>query len=175
MLLELVRSLREELTAAGRGPRPRAAMDRDPGWDALAQREAGRLPVREILGKGEFDVAALPAPEAGKTGEILSAAALGVTLADHAVAETGTVVQVSRPWRPRSISLLPPVHLAILPEDRILPDLGELLAARERESPGGGAYFTLITGPSRTADIEKVLTIGVHGPGRLVVAIVDGS
>ena len=68
----------------------------------------------------------------------------------------------------------PPAHLVLVPEDRILPGLEDLLEAAASELAGPAGFLSLITGPSRTADIEKVLTIGVHGPGRLV-AVVVGS
>ena len=104
---------------------------------------------------------------------------LGVTLADFAIAETGTLVETVRAGRPRALSLLPPHHLCIVPRERLLPDLEALF---ENQSLNENAvaspfqnYFTWISGPSRTADIEKQLTIGVHGPGRLTVCFVDGS
>ncbi len=97
---------------------------------------------------------------------------VGVTIADFALAETGSVLQIDRPWRPRAISLLPPVHLVLVPEERILGGFEELFEATAAYLGGPSGSMTLITGPSRTADIEKVLTIGVHGPGRVVAALV---
>jgi L-lactate dehydrogenase complex protein LldG len=75
------------------------------------------------------------------------------------------------PDEARLISLLPPVHLAIVPRERILTGLDELLAllptpVEERSS------MVLITGPSRTADIEQILVRGVHGPGEIHVIVV---
>ena len=74
--------------------------------------------------------------------------------------------------RPSQISLLPPAHLIVLPEELILEDLADLIEAEAEHLAGPSGYMALMTGPSRTADIEKVLTIGVHGPGRLAVALV---
>ena len=109
---------------------------------------------------------------AGGTGEISSdpGRAAGATEADFGIAETGTVVEVSGPGRSRLASLLPEFHLVVLPVSRLRSGLGEVLS--EIESRGiPGAAVTLITGPSRTADIEQVLTIGVHGPARLHVVL----
>lgn len=93
----------------------------------------------------------------------------GITGAAFGLAETGTLVVPSRGGG-RVTSLLPPVHVAILGEDRILPDLDALFARiRTEELP---AAVTLITGPSRTADIEQTLTPGVHGPGTVHVVLV---
>jgi L-lactate dehydrogenase complex protein LldG len=100
----------------------------------------------------------------------------GVTTADYAVADTGTLVLISGGERHRLISLLPPVHLCLLAKNRLLPDLGCLLE-RVREDAHGRAVLphamTLISGPSRTADIEQTLTTGVHGPHRLHVLLYE--
>ena len=158
--------------AAG-GPAPRAAVDRDPAWARLAGRAAGPLAIAGALRAAGLDPVEVPAASDGETRSVLAAAAIGVTVADLAIADTGTVVQLGRPFRPRSVSLLPPAHLVVLPEDRILGSLDDVLAAAAGDLGGPEGYMTLITGPSRTADIEKVLTIGVHGPGRIAVAIVE--
>lgn len=101
---------------------------------------------------------------------------LGITLADLAIAETGTLVETVRPKRPRALSLLPPHHLCIVPRSRLVPDLEAVFdhLGDPTSNDPFQSYFTCISGPSRTADIEKQLTIGVHGPGRLTVFFVDG-
>ena len=106
-----------------------------------------------------------------------SAAAVGISQVDLAIAETGTLVQNATAVEQRLVSMLPSVHVAIVETGAIVPDLS---AALSRFSPrqGEGAdgpppYLSFITGPSRTADIERVLTIGVHGPERLVIVCVD--
>jgi len=97
---------------------------------------------------------------------------LGVTTAQWGVAETGTLVLESDSERHRLVSLLPPVHVAILDASAILSTLGALLSAVRREEQGGPApALTLITGPSRTADIELTLVVGVHGPRELHVLL----
>ena len=99
-----------------------------------------------------------------------ASAEIGVTGCDGAVAETGSLVLLSAKGRSRAVSLLPAVHLAIVRRDQIVFSMGEFFArntARMDASPS----CTFVTGPSRTADIELTLTLGVHGPGKLVVVI----
>lgn len=105
------------------------------------------------------------------------AAGIGVTAVDYALADTATLVLRSGPGRARSVSLLPPVHIALLKRGQIiqgLDDLFPLLAdnyAKSDESPDSA--LTFITGPSRTADIELTLVVGVHGPQELHVVLLD--
>ncbi len=89
---------------------------------------------------------------------------LGVTGVDMALPETGTLLLRSSPEQPRSVSLLPRVHLALLRPAALRADLHH--AFGEVKNDG---YFVFVTGPSRTADIELTLTIGVHGPKALYV------
>lgn len=100
-----------------------------------------------------------------------AAADAGITSADHAVAETGTLVLASGPGRPRAASLLPPHHIAILREDRIVPTLFELMPRLGRLP----SALALITGPSRTADIELTPVRGAHGPVAVTVFLVPGG
>jgi len=90
----------------------------------------------------------------------------GITGANAAVAETGTLVIASGIGHPASTSLLPEIHIAILHEKNIYENLPQVLHLQEIQS---ASSVTLISGPSRTADIEMTLTIGVHGPGELYV------
>jgi L-lactate dehydrogenase complex protein LldG len=104
--------------------------------------------------------------------EALRACALGVTAVQAAIAETGTLV-LAGGERHRLVSLLPDVHLAIVDARQIVATLGAGLAvARGAGQPP--ATVTLITGPSRTADIELQLVVGVHGPRALHIVIVGG-
>lgn len=100
-----------------------------------------------------------------------AAADLGITSADYALADTGTLVMLSSPEEARLISLLPPVHLAVLPRRRLLSGLDELFTVLPQPSAQTSS-MVLITGPSRTADIEQILVRGVHGPGSIHVVIV---
>jgi L-lactate utilization protein LutC len=97
---------------------------------------------------------------------------VGVSTAQLAIAETGTLVLDSECERHRLVSLVPPVHIAIVNASAIVETLSDALTLLQKNeiSPA----ITFITGPSRTADIELTLTIGVHGPQELYV-IVDGS
>ena len=101
---------------------------------------------------------------------------VGITGADYALADTGSLVLISSPDKPRGVSLIPPVHLAIVRKENILSGIGELFGLLNEiyESPDAiPACTTFITGPSRTADIELNLTLGVHGPKELHVLIVS--
>jgi L-lactate dehydrogenase complex protein LldG len=93
---------------------------------------------------------------------------LGVTGVDTALPETGTLVLRSSPEKPRLVSLLPRIHLAILRPLALHPDLHPVF--QEFKNDG---YLVCITGPSRTADIELTVTIGVHGPKALHVWAVE--
>jgi hypothetical protein len=93
---------------------------------------------------------------------------IGVTSADFAIADTGTLVFLTEP---RLISLLPPRHIAIIERAKILMSLDELFSRVPQ--PGAlSSSMVLATGPSRTADIEMRLVRGVHGPGEVTVLIV---
>jgi len=96
---------------------------------------------------------------------------VGITSADYALADSGTLVMIASPSEARVISLLPPEHIAIVPGDRILTGLEELFTLIPYPA-GRTSSMVLITGPSRTADIEQILVRGVHGPGRLTVVVV---
>ncbi|MGE5850141.1 MAG: LutC/YkgG family protein [Candidatus Methylomirabilota bacterium] len=87
---------------------------------------------------------------------------LGVTGVDAALPETGTLLLRSSPEKPRVVSLLPRVHLAIFQRSALRADLHQAFAEVKEDR-----YVVLITGPSRTADIELTLTLGVHGPKSL--------
>lgn len=104
------------------------------------------------------------------TRERAAEARIGISEMTWALADTGSVAQDSSAIEQRLVSTLPAIHVAILPAAGILPDMPALLA---KIDPAECAYLAMITGPSRTADIERVLTIGVHGPERLVIVLVD--
>ncbi len=95
---------------------------------------------------------------------------VGVTGALAGLADTGSLAMVSGPGRGRMASLLPPVHVAVIRATQILPSYAALLAMHP-DVAASGSNLVLITGPSRTADIEMTLTRGVHGPGQVHVVI----
>jgi len=101
---------------------------------------------------------------------------VGVTAADYAIAETGTIVLSSDELNALLVSLLPAVHIAVLRSSQILGTLDEVISKLRQQRIGGvdpSRSVTFITGPSRTSDVELVLSIGVHGPKELRVIILD--
>ncbi len=101
---------------------------------------------------------------------------LGITGAQWAIAETGTLVLDSNAERHRLASLVPPVHVAVISATRIRETLAEVL--EEISAAGKDALartLTFVTGPSRTSDIELNLAIGVHGPGELYIIVIDNG
>ncbi len=97
---------------------------------------------------------------------------VGVTGALAGIAETGSLLLTSGGGQTLKTSLLPEVHVVVLKASRILPSVAETLAMPEVRAASAGV---IITGPSRTADIEMTLTIGVHGPGEMHVFLIDDS
>ena len=106
---------------------------------------------------------------------ICATAGAGITRAYCLLAETGTIVLRACPQEPRLLSLLPPVHIAVVPLDRLLTNLDEMLSMTPRPVDSDSSAMVLITGPSRTGDIEQILVRGVHGPGAVHVVIVQGK
>ena len=98
---------------------------------------------------------------------------VGISTAQMAIAETGTLMLDSEVERHRLVSLVPPVHIAIVDAANICLTLGEALAAAGQGTELSPT-ITFITGPSRTADIELTLAIGVHGPQELYVVVNEG-
>jgi L-lactate utilization protein LutC len=124
----------------------------------------------------ECGIRGLPGVRSGITDreelrEICATVDIGITSADYALADTGTLVLLSSPQEARMISLLPPAHIAVVPRERILTGLDELFSLLPNPAEASSS-MVLITGPSRTADIEQILVRGVHGPGLLTVVVV---
>lgn len=97
---------------------------------------------------------------------------IGVTVVDYAISGTGSLVLSASPARPRGVSLLPAVHIALVRESQLRSRIGAALsafAALELDGLPSAVHF--ITGPSRTSDIENDLTIGVHGPAAVSVIL----
>jgi len=97
------------------------------------------------------------------------AADVGITGVDFLIAETGSLVVSTAAAEPRSLSLLPPVHIAVATREQILPDLFDLFERFPSPLP---SCVTIITGPSKTGDIELRLVTGVHGPGTVHVILI---
>lgn len=100
---------------------------------------------------------------------------VGITTAQAAIAETGTLVLESDQERHRLVSLLPPIHIALVDAADVCATLGEALRLVRPNGSEMSRAITFITGPSRTADIELTLTIGVHGPKELYVIVNEGT
>jgi L-lactate dehydrogenase complex protein LldG len=129
-------------------------------WETPYLRQLG---VTEILNSLGVE---LVSPNANKHDMALCD--LGVTEADYLLPETGTLVLRSSAMQPRAVSLLPRVHLAIVRPEMLRPDMHQVFA-----EAGNSHYLLFITGPSRTADIELTVTLGVHGPKNLYVWMMD--
>ena len=99
---------------------------------------------------------------------------VGITGAFAGIAESGTIAVVSGAGRSRLASLLAPVHIAVLHADRLYASLTAFFAAHA-DIAEEGSNLVLITGPSRTADIEMTLTRGVHGPGEIHVVVLGDA
>jgi len=115
-------------------------------------------------------LAAIPGVRLDVTRELAAEARFGINQMQWALADTGTLAGNSSAIEERLVSSLSTIHIALVPTSGILSDMPALLS---RLHPDDSAYIAMITGPSRTADIERVLTIGVHGPERLVIVFVD--
>lgn len=110
-------------------------------------------------------------PSAFTPGRVAGDPPAAVVDAPLGIAETGSVVLVEPDPVERRLSLFARTLVVVLREPGLVPDLDAAFQWIGRASAGGN-YVTAITGPSRTADIERSLTIGVQGPGRLIVAII---
>ena len=99
-----------------------------------------------------------------------SQAKFGISQLQWALTDTGSLVQDQSAVEQRLVSSLTNIHIALISPENILDGKSALFT---RINPQTSRYIAFITGPSRTADIERVLTIGVHGPERLIVVFVD--
>lgn len=118
-----------------------------------------RLGISEMLNSLGVE---LVSPNANK--HEMALCDLGITEADFLLPETGTLVLKSSAEKPRGVSLLPRVHLAIVRPETLRGDMHQVFTEAKDER-----YLVFISGPSRTADIELTVTLGVHGPRNLYV------
>jgi L-lactate utilization protein LutC len=137
-----------------------------------------RLRLADLLsrsGIGQSNYASLTKLDEASRRTAILAADVGITSCDFALAETGSLVMLARPGQERVASLLPPLHIAMVERAQILPDVYD--AADRMQALGFDGLpsnAVLITGPSKTGDMELELTTGVHGPGRWCVIIIAG-
>ena len=151
------------------------------GVSRLAAWEGDDLPVPQLLDAVVDRGIQVVAPsEPSDTRELdrdwsgVAGADAGLTGAAAGLADTGTVVLRSGSGRPRLVWLLPPLHLVVLPSPFLYPTLGAFVAARGN-LVDRCSHVALVTGPSRTADIEQTLTIGVHGPKQVHIVLIDNG
>lgn len=110
----------------------------------------------------------------GGSRQALARADLGITGCSAAIAFTGSIVVDAARSLSRSTSLVPPFHLALVPRGHILPSASEFVRSLAERYPGGPpSQFVFITGPSRSADIEFTLTVGVHGPSAVYIVVLE--
>lgn len=109
-------------------------------------------------------------------GRKIAGAQLGITGTTGGIARTGTVVVESERAGGRGASLVPPVHLALLRADRIVDSPAAWWRTMTDRYPAGPpSQIVFISGPSKSADIEQTLTVGVHGPGSLWICLLEGE
>jgi L-lactate dehydrogenase complex protein LldG len=167
-----VARLREELTAAG-GTFHLAASTSDV-IDVVLRLVRERSARRALLGydlpklESALLAAGIEVHHPDETQSYFDAD-IGITGVDAVVAETGSIVLNTLPDQPRALSLLPPIHIAIAERSQLVADLFDLFPVA---SPP--ACMTVITGPSKTGDIELKLVTGVHGPGEVHLIFVGG-
>lgn len=173
---DLISRFRDEWTAAG--GKLHVVADVEAAAQVVAELVRMRSIQRVLLGDGKLAAALLPDGMEIVTGEPRSAwfaAEMGLTEVDYLVAETGSIVLASRREQARSFSLLPPLHVAVAERRQLVPDLFDLFALlgmRRHELPSS---LSVITGPSKTGDIELRLVTGVHGPGEVHVVLIDAA
>ena len=119
----------------------------------------------------------LPLFKAHKNEDLLQAKA-GLVRADWGISATGTLVHLDRTEEEKLVWTLPSTCFCVLEEGNVFPslsDLGEMIGSHLLSASFPSPQVSLITGPSRTADIECELTLGVHGPGRLIILLVKSA
>ena len=109
--------------------------------------------------------------EQADIAEHAESADIGISAVEFGIAESGSICQDALAFESRLVSMLPPVHVAFMSSSNVVQGVSEAMEVISQVYDHG--YISFITGPSRTADIERVLTIGVHGPSRLVIIAVD--
>jgi L-lactate utilization protein LutC len=175
-----VSRFRDELVVAG--GHLHLAADREAATARVLDLVQTRSARRVLLGRGRV-LDALPMSErlrghrleVSRVDELPAerdaffAADVGISGVDYLIAETGSIITLAAPTEPRSLSLLPPVHIAVADRSQLLPDLFDLFAALPTPPP---SCVSVITGPSKTGDIELRLVTGVHGPGEVHVVLI---
>lgn len=130
---------------------------------------AGRFKLKAALKKTGISL------EVDKFRAVAAQAEAGITGVNFAIADTGTLVLESTAEDIRLATTLPPKQFALLDPEKIVADgLQAVKPLRQLHQRASRNYIAYVTGPSRTADIERVLTIGVHGPKELFILLIPG-
>ncbi len=141
--------------------------------DLIASSELGDVfcmeeKVKEILTKGQIKFS-------DDTAEV-SQYKIGITLCEYLIARTGSVLISSRQESGRRLSVFPDIHVVIAYTSQLVDDVKDALKAiKEKHINKMPSMISLITGPSRTADIEKTLVMGAHGPKEIYVVLIDDT
>lgn len=139
------------------------AIDRLP-WAAAIRAALTAAEVRELDWRGDREMAAHFEADAA------------ITDVHAALAETGTIICCTDADHARGHSLAVPLHVAIVRRSDIVPDMLDYMARLQGRSPADlPSAVAMITGPSKTADIEGVLITGVHGPGKVCILLVEDA
>jgi L-lactate dehydrogenase complex protein LldF len=144
-------------------------------WD---ENDAFKFDLLQLLQENSFELVDFHVPvgmdkHRRDSYSELATADIGITVAFAGLADTGTIVHASGRGRSQLASLLPPVHIAILSANRIYPTMEAWLQDRGKQLIKSSSCLSLTSGPSKTADIESTLTLGVHGPARVIVVCVQ--
>lgn len=182
------------IAAHARGPQPRPYANKVERFSErarslmssvtrLASMETVPLEIERYLGEHGLNQRIVCWPElreldwaganvAAECRQVTPSDLVGVTGAFAAIAETGTLVMASGEVTPPAMSLLPETHIAVLPASRIVDTMEDAFALLRAEKAAWPRAVNLISGPSRTADIEQTVTLGAHGPYRVHIIIV---
>lgn len=109
--------------------------------------------------------------DAAEIAEHAESADIGISTVEFGIAESGSVCMDGYAFESRLVSMLPPLHIAFMNSKNVVLGITEAFEIISKVYDRG--YISFITGPSRTADIERVLTIGVHGPSRFILIAID--
>lgn len=148
-----------------------SALAVEEGWKRMASH-------RDALTQGLIEKLSVPGLEilpvdGGYEKSALESCDAGLTRCEALVAQTGSVLVASTTCGGRALSVLPPHHVVIARRDQLLPDLQAAFAqARQKLGDNAPSMLSLITGPSRTGDIERILVLGAHGPKKLTILFV---
>lgn len=156
--------------------------DQWPGW--IAREIGARGMQRALVGHGAiaeafseaaaqtFDIHRYDRPIEEWKPQLFNEIDFAVTGARAGLAESGSLVLWPSPEEPRLMSLVPELHIAVLEVDRLYENFAQMLAS-EDWTDGMPTNALLISGPSKTADIEQTLAYGIHGPKQLITLLID--